>query len=217
MTTLSVLITVLNVALFIPAVILHEVSHGYMAYYLGDTTAHDAGRLSLNPLAHVDLYGTIILPLLMLLTVHFAIGYAKPVPIDPRRMTRVGYKNGMLLTGAAGPATNIVLGTASALIFRLLDALGAPAIALYIFAFFSFINLILAFFNLIPIPPLDGSRVVQYFLKGQALRTYSSMERYGFVIVLALVFILPDLTHVDVIGWYFSHTVYPVLTLLTGL
>jgi Zn-dependent protease len=207
---------VLDILLFIPAVILHEVSHGYVAFLLGDPTARDRGRLTLNPIAHIDLWGTILMPLVMFLIAGFAIGYAKPVPIDPRRMTRTNYQMGMLLTGAAGPVTNVLLALASGIAFRISVLFGAPDIVLYIFEFFALINLVLAFFNLIPIPPLDGSRVVQYFLKGNALRAYSQLERYGFVIVLALVFILPDFTHIDVIGWYFNHTVYPILQLLLG-
>jgi Zn-dependent protease len=213
----SVVLIVLNVLLFIPAVILHEVSHGYMALMLGDTTARDAGRLTLNPIAHVDLWGTIILPLMMFLVVGFAIGYAKPVPIDPRRMTRVPYQTALLLTGAAGPVTNVLLAIASGICFRIVGALGAPIIVQYIFGFFTFINLVLAFFNLVPIPPLDGSRVVQYFLKGDALRAYASLERWGIVIVLALVFILPQiLPSFDLIGAYFRATVYPLAQFLAG-
>jgi Zn-dependent protease len=208
---------VLNLLLIIPAIILHEVSHGYMALFLGDTTARDRGRLTLNPLAHVDPWGTIILPLMMFLVAGFAIGYAKPVPIDPRRMTRVRYQTGMLLTGAAGPVTNVVLAICSGLAFRLVSALGAPAVVQYIFGFFTLINLVLAFFNLIPIPPLDGSRVVQYFLKGEALRAYASLERWGIVIVLGLVFVLPRLLPgVDLLGSYFDATVYPVAQFLAG-
>jgi len=186
----SPLAVVLEILLFIPAVILHEVSHGYVAYLLGDPTAHDRGRLTLNPIAHVDLWGTILMPAVMLLLSggRFAFGYAKPVPIDPRRMTRTTYQMGMLLTGAAGPVTNILLATVSGIAFRLSTLFQAPDVVLFIFYFFALINLVLAMFNLIPIPPLDGSRVVQYFLKGNALRAYSQLERYGFVIVLALAF-----------------------------
>jgi Zn-dependent protease len=195
----SLPIVILNLLLIIPAIILHEVSHGYVALLLGDTTARDRGRLTLNPIAHVDLWGTIIMPVMMFLVAGFAIGYAKPVPIDPSRMTRVGFRNGMLLTGAAGPATNVVLAN-------------APEIVIYMAYFFTFINLVLAFFNLIPIPPLDGSRVLQRFLKGDALKFYAGLERWGFFIILALVFILPDLfPSLDVFHWYLSHTVYPIL------
>jgi len=212
----SPLFIVLNVLLIIPAIILHEVSHGYVAFLLGDTTARDRGRLTLNPLAHVDLWGTILLPTLMFLVAGFAIGYAKPVPIDPRRMTRVSYKNGMLLTGAAGPVTNIVLALVSAIGFRVVSALGASDIVLYIFAFFTLINLVLAFFNLIPIPPLDGSRVLQRFLTGRAATIYRSMEPYGILIVLGLVFFLPRFTGVDVLDAYLGITVYPLAQLLGG-
>jgi Zn-dependent protease len=204
---------VLNVLLIMPAIILHEVSHGYVAYLLGDPTAHDRGRLTLNPVAHVDLWGTILMPAIMLLVSggRFALGYAKPVPIDPRRMTRTTVQTGMLLTGAAGPATNIVLAVVSGLGFRLVLALGAPTVVQYVFAFFCLINLVLAFFNLIPIPPLDGSRVVQRFLKGEALRIYGSLEPYGFFIVLGLLFLAPG-----VISAYFNYTVFPIANFLMG-
>ena len=210
---------VLNVLLIIPAIILHEVSHGFVAYLLGDPTAKDRGRLTLNPIAHVDLFGTIIMPAMMLLLSNgsFALGYAKPVPIDPRRMTRTTYEMGMLLTGAAGPVTNLLLATVSGLGFRACVLFGAPGIVAYMFEFFTLINLVLAFFNLIPIPPLDGSRVVQYFLKGDALRAYARLEQYGFVIVLALVFLLPRIVpQLNLIGTYFDYTVYPIASFLTG-
>ncbi len=217
MMSLSIGVIILNVLLIVPAIILHEVSHGYMALMLGDTTARDAGRLTLNPIAHVDLWGTIILPLMMFLVAGFAVGYAKPVPIDPRRMTRVRYQTALLLTGAAGPVTNVVLAIVSGILFRVVGALGAPVIVQYMFAFFTFINLVLAFFNLVPIPPLDGSRVVQYFLKGEALRAYASLERWGILIVLALVFLLPQvLPQFDPIGAYFDYTVRPIARLLLG-
>jgi Zn-dependent protease len=212
-------LSILRFLLIIPAIILHEVSHGYVALLLGDPTARDRGRLTLNPVAHVDIWGTLIMPAMLLLASggRFAMGYAKPVPIDPRRMYRVKYQLGMLLTGAAGPVTNIVLAAFSAMVFRVLLLLPTvPEIVVYIFAYFTFINLVLAFFNLIPIPPLDGSRVIQYFLKGQALRTYAELERYGFTIVLVLVFVLPYVTKIDVIGAYFDYTVRPIANLLLG-
>jgi len=216
MQNINIPLTILNVLLIAPAIIFHEVSHGYVAYLLGDRTAKDAGRLTLNPLAHIDLYGTIILPALMFLVAGFAIGYAKPVPIDPRRMTRVGYKTGMLLTGAAGPLTNITLAVIAGLGFRIVAALGAPSIVGYIFAFFTLINLVLAFFNLIPIPPLDGSRVVQRFLTGGAATAYRRLEPYGILIVLGIAFILPKLIGFNIIGAYLGVTVYPLAEFLGG-
>jgi len=218
MASSSPFVVVLFVLLFIPAVILHEVSHGYVAYLLGDPTAKDAGRLTLNPLAHVDLWGTILMPVLMYLVAGFAIGYAKPVPIDPRRMTRVGYRNGMLLTGAAGPVTNFALAICAGLLARLLALFPVPAIVLDMAYIFTFINLVLAFFNLIPIPPLDGSRVLQRFLSGRARDVYNSMERWGFFIILAVVFVLPSIfPQLDILGTYLKYTVYPLTGLLTGL
>jgi Zn-dependent protease len=219
-TFVEIMYVVLEILLIVPAIILHEVSHGYVAYLLGDTTAKDSGRLSLNPIKHIDLWGTIVLPGMMLLLSHgtTAFGYAKPVPINPNRMYKSGYKTGMLLTGAAGPATNIVLGLLSAVIFRVLTLFpGTPDIVLYIFAFFTMINMVLTFLNLIPIPPLDGSRIVQWFLKGEAARQYAQIERYGFFILIALIFVLPSLNpSLDILGWYFGHTVFPIAHFLLG-
>jgi Zn-dependent protease len=209
---------VLRFLLIIPAIILHEVSHGYVAYLLGDPTAKNAGRLTLNPIAHVDPWGTLLLPGLMLLVSRgtVAVGYAKPVPINPNLMHRSNFQDGMLLTGIAGPVTNILLAAISGIVFRILSLVGVPDIVAYIFLYFTFINLVLAFFNLIPFPPLDGSRVVQRFLKGDALRAYYSMERYGLVIVLLLVFVLPQIG-IDWITPYFNVTVYPLLKLFAGV
>jgi Zn-dependent protease len=146
----------------------------------------------------------------------FAIGYAKPVPINPMLMRRTSLQNGLLLTGAAGPVTNVILALVSGTIFRLLFALGASDIVLYMFAFFTFINLVLAFFNLIPIPPLDGSRVVQRFLHGRALEAYHSLERYGILIVLAVAFILPSLIGVNILNGYLGVTAYPLAEIIGG-
>ncbi|HEY5275894.1 MAG TPA: site-2 protease family protein [Coriobacteriia bacterium] len=213
----QLLYAVLDLLLIIPAIILHEVSHGYVAYMLGDPTAKNAGRLTLNPLAHVDIYGTIILPALMFLVAGFAIGYAKPVPVNPMLMRKTNPQTGMLLTGIAGPITNILLAIASAIVFRVLTLFDLPGIVYYMVGFFTLINLVLAFFNLIPLPPLDGSRVVQWFLKGEALRKYSSLERYGILIVLGAAFLLPSFNPAwDVIGWYLGHTVYPISRFLLG-
>ncbi len=213
----DLLYAALRLLLIIPAIILHEVSHGYVAYLLGDPTAKRAGRLTLNPMAHVDLYGTIILPAMMFLVAGFAIGYAKPVPINPQLMRKTSMQTGLLLTGIAGPVTNLLLAVASAGVFRVLTLFDLPGIVYYMVSFFTLINLVLAFFNLIPIPPLDGSRVVQRFLKGETLRQYHSLERYGIIIVLAVAFLLPSVNPSwDVLGWYLEHTVYPISHFLLG-
>ena len=216
MSSSQLLYAVLDLLLIIPAIILHEVSHGYVAYMLGDPTAKNAGRLTLNRLAHVDIYGTIILPALMFLVAGFAIGYAKPVPVNPMLMRKTTPQTGMLLTGIAGPITNVALAIVSAVVFRVLTLFPLPDIVYYIVGFFTLINLVLAFFNLIPIPPLDGSRVVQWFLKGDALRIYGSFERYGILIVLVVAFVLPSITGIDILGWYLQHTVYPIANFMLG-
>lgn len=219
MTLTDLPLALLRFALILPAIILHEVAHGYVAYLLGDTTARDRGRLTLNPMAHIDLWGTIIMPALLLLTSggRFAFGYAKPVPVNPYQMTKVGQRDGMLLTGLAGPATNIVLAIISGLVTRVLAVVpGIPEIVLTITIYFCYINLVLAFFNLIPLPPMDGSRVAQRFLSGRALEWYSRIEPYGFFIIIGLIWVLPQFTGIDPIGAYLDVTVVPIARLLLG-
>jgi len=182
------------------AIVFHEVSHGYTAYRLGDPTPKARGRLTLNPLAHIDPIGTILVPLaLVILRSPFLFGWAKPVPINP------GYfRNpfrGMLYVAISGPATNLVLALVTAGIGRLsLNAIsndflfygqtfGANLLqaVFYLLGFFVIINVILAVFNLIPIPPLDGSRILTYFLPPAGKQIMIALERYGFLILLALI------------------------------
>jgi len=160
--------------------ILHEVAHGYMANHLGDPTARLAGRLTLNPVKHIDPLGTLILPAILLLTHSpILIGYAKPVPYNPYNLRG---KYGETLVAAAGPATNVLL----ALIFGLLMRFGGAAIEqtmLEAFAVIVFVNILLALFNLIPIPPLDGSKVLSGILPRGLARGYDvfriNFERLG--------------------------------------
>ena len=182
------------------AIVFHEVSHGYVAYRLGDPTPKVRGRLTLNPLAHVDLIGTILVPLaLVVMGSRFLFGWAKPVPINPNYF-RKPFK-GMLYVAIAGPATNLTLALVTAGVGRL--TLGAIPNSLlfygqtfgayllqaifYLLGFFVIINVILAVFNMIPIPPLDGSRVLTYFLPPEGKRIMLTLERYGFLILLALI------------------------------
>jgi Zn-dependent protease len=198
--------------LLVPAIVIHEVSHGWAAYALGDTTAKDKGRLSLNPVRHIDPWGTILLPLLMVAVLGFGFGYAKPVPVNPYRFK--DYRRGMFLTGIAGPVSNLVLAVLSGLLFRIIGGAGLLGVSLY---YFALMNLVLMFFNLIPLPPLDGSRVLPLFLSDRAMATYQSIERYGFLIILAALWLLPSYLNVDPLGWYFGATVYPLLGLFTGV
>ncbi len=211
---------VIMFAVFIPCIVLHEVSHGYVAYLLGDPTAKSRGRLSLNPLKHVDPFGTVLLPLLLTATGMPAFGYAKPVPINPHYFK--DYRKGMLLTGLAGPATNLTMAVLAGLTTRILILTGIADTSIgnwvwYALYLFAYINLVLMFFNLIPIPPLDGSRVLPVFLSDEALVRYHQFERYGVMIVFGALIILPRVFNIDILGGYLDVTVVPIIKLLTGV
>ncbi|MCL4079042.1 site-2 protease family protein [Coriobacteriia bacterium Es71-Z0120] len=209
---------VVRFALVVPAIVFHEVAHGYAALALGDTTAKDAHRLSLNPLKHIDPFGTVLLPLLMTATLGFGFGYAKPVPVNPWRF-RGDRRVGMALTGIAGPGANLAMALVAAGVVRVLGGVsGALAEILWTAAYaFCMVNLALMFFNLIPIPPFDGSRLLLPFLSRRGLALYQDLERYGFVIVIALLMLPPQVFHVDLLGVYLDATLVPVLRLLTGV
>lgn len=199
----------------IPAIVFHEVAHGYVADRLGDPTARMVGRLSLNPIKHVDLFGTILMPALLALAGLPVFGYAKPVPINPHNFAN--YRWGMLWTGLAGPTTNLVLAAGAGVLVRVLGLLGVTgtaygsALALVVYLFAE-VNLVLMFFNLIPIPPFDGSRVLPVLLSDSAMRVYAQVERYGFLIILALLWFGQG-----IVGLYFTYTVSPLLRLFTGV
>jgi len=177
-------------------VIFHEYMHGRVADMLGDHTARNAGRLTLNPIPHIDLFGTILLPLaLIVFRSPFLFGYAKPVPVNsfffkkPRR--------DMMLVAMAGPLTNFALAFLVAMIGMVIRLAGVDPfgsaneffIALFLIAE---INVVLAFFNLIPVPPLDGSHIVEFFLPPRARKTYQSMAPYGFMVILLFLWLMGD-------------------------
>jgi Zn-dependent protease len=175
------------------AIILHEVMHGVVARMLGDDTAARAGRLTLNPLPHIDLFGTIILPALLAF-LHLPIfGYAKPVPVDFTRLRNP--RRGMMIVAAAGPLTNFALAIISAIALKLvtpnlMGPLGHQLwlpLALMLKASVA-INIILAVFNLFPLLPLDGGRVLTGLLPLRAARSFAKLEPYGFLILLLLLY-----------------------------
>ena len=173
------------------SVILHEVAHGYMADYLGDPTARLSGRLTLNPVSHIDPFGSIILPALLVLTHSpFLIGYAKPVPYNPYNLR--GFY-GEALVAFAGPATNIALALLFGLTIRFFGALFTPAL-IGAFAVVVYINILLALFNLMPLPPLDGSKVLSALLPPRLALGYNnfraSFERLGMFSGLLLILII---------------------------
>jgi Zn-dependent protease len=198
----AILEIVLSLIAVFTAIILHEVAHGYVAFRLGDPTAKSRGRLTLNPLAHIDPIGTILVPIfLLIMRSPFLFGWAKPVPINPNYF-RNPFK-GMLYVAVAGPATNVALALATTVIGRVV-LLAIPDSLLffnhtfagnlvhafvYLLGIFVIYNVILAAFNMIPIPPLDGSRVLTYFLPPEGRRVMIMLERYGFIILIALIYL----------------------------
>jgi Zn-dependent protease len=191
------------------AVIFHEVAHGYVALKLGDPTARDMGRLTLNPIPHIDPIGTILIPgILILLKTGFVFGYARPVPVNFFRLRNP--KRGMAIVALAGPATNLLIALVAAILLRLLfvadpdlvtriakdgasgGIIGSLTLsAAYILFYTFFLSVILAVFNLIPIPPLDGGRIAVGLLPEEAARTYAKIEPFGMIIVLAILIFNP--------------------------
>jgi Zn-dependent protease len=205
---------IFSLVVLIFSVILHEVAHGYMANWLGDPTARLQGRLTLNPLKHIDPVGSVILPIILLVVRSpMLIGYAKPVPYNPYNLQN---KYGETLVAGAGPATNILLAIIFGLALRLFGVGLNPAL-FHAFAYIVLINIMLAIFNLIPIPPLDGSKVLSGILPGPLKLAYDqfriAFERLG---VLSGTLILLILFYYLLSG-YFAHFIVFLYTLLTGL
>ncbi len=175
----------IGIPIFLFAMVIHEVAHGWVAYKLGDPTAKFSGRLTLNPVSHIDPFGTILLPvMLIMMNSPVVIGWAKPVPIN--FMGLRDPKSDIMKVGLAGPLANVIFAFILAAMFRLLPFLHSPLLAEIFFSSI-LVNLVLAAFNLIPIPPLDGSRILFGLLPpGMAIR-YMSIEPYGFIILFVLI------------------------------
>ena len=175
------------------AITLHEAAHGYVAYLLGDNTAKQAGRVSFNPLVHIDMFGTVILPLLLLYLGGFIFGYAKPVPVTVNNLRNP--RRDMILVAAAGPAANIILAIVGAVLVPLILILPEFAgswLARNI-SNLILLNCLLAVLNMLPLPPLDGSKVVFGLLPPHLAREYGRIAPYGIFILVGIVFILPML------------------------
>jgi len=224
------LITIFIIVVLIISAIFHEYAHGWVAYKLGDNTAKDMGRLTLNPIAHLDPVGSILLPLLLVLSkTGFILGWAKPVPYNPYNLRDQKY--GDLKVAMGGPATNFLIALFFGLLARLLplaqgtksylatsfmvgnyDQLLTQMQGSYITSVFvlaviiCFVNLLLMIFNLLPIPPLDGSKIFLSFLPYNAQVKFHQLEAYGFFIIIILLWL-----------GIFSYVVYPILLFLFSL
>ena len=179
---------------FLLAIVTHEAAHAWMANKFGDPTAKNLGRLTLNPAAHYDPFGTILFPLLAAFTNFAMIGWARPVPVEVRNFKNM--RKGIFWVSFAGPLSNLILGTLSALILAIIATQVSSSwefytISIRMLRYSVFINFIIAFFNLIPLPPLDGSKMVSSFLKGRTLYNYENFARYTpaiFMGIMALSF-----------------------------
>ncbi len=199
--------TIFQIAILIMSVVVHEVAHGYAASMLGDQTARYAGRLTLNPIKHLDLIGSIVVPIiLVILKAGFIIGWAKPVPVNPYNL-RNG-RRGELIVAAAGPISNITIAVIFGIFIRIAVANGLSESLISISSIVVLINLVLAFFNLMPIPPLDGSKVLFSLLPLHMHYVREFLERYSLALVFVFIFFVWRLLF-PVIGWLFG--------ILTGL
>lgn len=206
----------LSAVAVILGIVVHESAHALAAYVLGDPTARSRGRFSLNPLNHIDPFGTVLLPLLLMLAGGPVFAYAKPVPVYLGNLKHP--ERDEVLVALAGPVSNVLLAAVFAALYGALRAaVIAGALPLELaYALSGFLitalvtNLSLAFFNLIPLPPLDGSTIIVPFLKGEALRTYRRIQAYAMPILIVVLYLLPSFTGIDLIGVYFDFTVYPL-------
>jgi Zn-dependent protease len=222
----EIIYIVCSILAFIPAIVLHEVSHGFVAYKLGDPTAKAAGRLSLNPLKHIDPFGTVILPLLLMAANMPIFGYAKPVPYNPQYFE--DRRKGDFFVGLAGPAANLAMALAGTLIAWLLYPYATSQLYYvgqydifyyfygYFLPYFVMINLYLMFFNLLPIPPLDGSSIFARVLPEKYLESYYKIETYAMPAFMIVLIVLPQVIGFDPFSWYlqvtagnFANLIYP--------
>jgi Zn-dependent protease len=208
---------ILMIAPLLFAVTIHEVAHGYTAYLMGDDTAKMMGRLSLNPIKHLDPIGSVLLPLILKLTGGPIFGYAKPVPVNFNNLR--DFRKGVILVSVAGVVANMICAVISGILFQLLihfgDAVGSSLLEtliipiLYMLKYSVIINLVLAIFNLIPVPPLDGSKLLAMILPPDLSEQFQRIEPYGMIILILLLM-------TDVLDKIISFFLVPLSNILLG-
>ena len=211
---------VVSVVLVMFSVVLHEIAHGWATYRLGDPTAKQAGRLTLNPLVHLDPFGSVLLPLMLAIVGGPVFAFAKPVPYNPRNLRHPVRDE--VLVALAGPFCNLLQALVGALLFRVLYSMwtGDLGVAYYVLSgltSYIYVNLTLMFFNLIPLPPLDGSAIVSPLLKGDARVAYYKVQRYAMPILLILLWVLPYVLRFDPLGVYLNATAGNLYNVLLGV
>jgi len=182
------LLQIFPFVILIFSIVVHEFSHGWMANHLGDPTARYMGRLTLNPIPHIDLLGSIIVPFILLISGSgFIIGWAKPVPYNPYNLR--DKKNGEMLVALAGPVSNLLLALIFGIMIRilLLQGVGMDSSVILFFSAVVFLNILLAIFNLVPIPPLDGSKVLFHFLPYSMRNVRETLERNGMLFLIVFI------------------------------
>lgn len=190
-----------SIAILVMSVVIHEIAHGYMALAFGDTTAKFAGRLTLNPIKHIDFIGSIIIPLiLIILPGGFVFGWAKPVPYNPYNFSK--RRLGELLVALAGPASNILLALVFSIVIRMSEVWNISQSMVDISVMVVLINLVLAVFNLIPVPPLDGSKVLYFIFPQLANWLEKAVRSYGLIFIFLAFLLFVSIINV-VIGLLF--------------
>ena len=226
MANISLPYVICSILAFVPAIVLHEMGHAFAAYKLGDPTAKREGRLSFNPLAHIDPFGTVIMPLMLMALGMPVFGYAKPVPYNPSYFSDP--RKGDLIVGLSGPAANLVqalIGSGIAWMIHSLvtgsQLLSSNELLNYFYTLFLplyvLINLYLMFFNLLPIPPLDGSSIFAFIWPKEHLPLYYRIQQYALPIFMIIVIALPYILHVNPIGMYLDITANNLYTLIYPL
>lgn len=183
------IIAIFLVIILVFSAVIHEFSHGWMANHLGDPTAKHMGRLTLNPIPHIDLMGSVLVPLFLIIAnVGIIFAWAKPVPYNPYNLR--DKKNGEMLVALAGPVSNLIVAVIFGIIVQIMMMQGIDSSIIMLFGLIIFINIILAIFNLLPIPPLDGSKILFHFLPYSMRGVRETLERHGMLILLIFIFFL---------------------------